>query len=117
MEKISERMKELVKESNELDERMKKEIIQFVKESGGLVKTENESCDTIWGVFFNQSTLSYEEHQVLAVRSDGETLEIFAKVYPDDENDSDDEENWFLLDMVWRNATLFNICSSISQYV
>lgn len=101
----------LWKRQMDLTEEMEGTLIHFVKQNGGEIKTENEECDTIYGVFYNEGSEAYEEHKVLAVKVKNNRLLIYAEVYPDE------KDNWFATDMVWRNATLPNLCESLSQYV
>lgn len=112
MEKIKTDLKNLYESSNSLTQKMKESIIEIIKKAGGEIKTEeNDRCDTIYGIFYNEGTEAYEEHKVLAVKVEHNQLLIFADVYPDE------KENWFATDMIWRNATLHNLCETLPQYV
>lgn len=96
----------------DLTEEMEGTLIKFVKKAGGEIKTgNNDRCDAIWGVFWNEYSEAYEEHQVLAVKVEKNQLFLFTDVY------DEEKENWFATDMVWRNATLPNLCECLPQYV
>lgn len=101
----------LWKREIDLVQEMEKTLISFVKENGGEIKTEDEYVDSIYGIFYNEGTGSYEEHKVMAVKIEHNQLLIFADVYPDE------KENWFATDMIWRNATFCNLCETLPQYV
>ena len=112
MEKITAELENLTKSSYELMEKMEEYLVKFVKKVGETIwTTDTDRCDTIYGIFYNEGTESYEEHKVLAVKVEHNQLLIFADVYPDE------KENWFSTDMIWRNATLHNLCETLPQYV
>ena len=105
-------LEELYKRSMELTEEMEKSLINFVKKAGGEIKTgNNDRCDAIWGVFYNENSEAYEEHQVLAVKVEHERLFIYTEIY------DVEEYNWFATDMVWRTATLTSLCDCLPEYV
>ena len=96
----------------DLTEEMEGTLINFVKKAGGKIKTEdNDRCDAIYGVFYNEGSEAYEEHKVLAVKVEHNQLFLFAEIYPEE------KENWFTTDAIWRNATLPNLCECLPQYV
>ena len=112
MEKIKTDLHYLWARSMDLTEQIEGTLIKFVKKAGGEIKTEeNDKCDTIYGIFYNEGTEAYEEHKVLAVKVENNQLFIYAEVYPGD------EDNWFAMDMIWKNATLHNLCECLPQYV
>ena len=112
MEKIKTDLHYLWARSMDLTEEIEGTLIKFVKKAGGEIKTENNArCDAIYGLFYNQGSEAYEEHKILAVKVVKNQLFINANVYPDE------KENWFATDMIWRNATLFNLCETLPQYV
>lgn len=112
MEKIKTDLENLYKSSNSLTQKMKESIIEIIKKAGGEIKTEDTGCfDCIFGIFYNEGSEAYEEHQVLAVKVENNQLLIYAEVYPDE------KENWFTTDMVWQNATFTNLCGGLPDYV
>lgn len=111
MEKIKAKLEILKDCSNKLNEMIKESIIAFVEKAGGSIELRNENCDAVYGFFYNEGAETYEEHKILSVKVEGKSLLLYADVYPDD------EENWFTMDFTLQNATLYNLCECIHEYV
>ena len=123
---MEKKLEELVKNTIELNLQMEKQLIEFVKEHGNLIRTDQtEHKDTISGLIFDEEIDRYIDKKVLAIAAFGNRLcvlldEFYVKLDEDitDEEllESDDWEH-ITAGMMIVNATFVSICEGISQYI
>lgn len=103
-------------------------LLAFVKEhqgEKGFIRTDDDSCDTIWSFIYSDALSSGVEQQVLAVRAVDNNLEVclsYSEYSYKDEFTDDDfkcESNWYDLRLsdVYYRETLYNILENIEEYV
>ena len=120
-------LNQLAKETQVLNEKMEKALVQFVKEHGNLIRTEDteENKDVITGIVDLEDENGYVERRILAVTTFENTLAVlFAYgAFDSIESFTDDEllelDNWHSVSggMVLPNATLWALCEFIEEYV
>lgn len=127
-------LKDRVKAVIELNEQMHADIVEFLKQHNGLVRTDNTErrdmglslCDNIYVVSMDGDDEPNTEKRVLAVALFGEDQVAVLPDLSDNETilgmtdqevlDCDNWE-WVYNGYVLQNATLTSICESIEQYV
>lgn len=133
MQEGKSKLKDLVKAVVKLNEQMYADIIEFLKQHNGLVRTDNAErrekempwCDTIYTISMDGDDEPNTEKAVLAVALFGEDQ---VAVLPDLGNETisgmTDQEvldcdnwEWIKNGYTLQNATLTSICESIEQYV
>ena len=127
-------LKDRVKEVSSLNEKMHSDIVDFLKQHNGLVRTDNvereikgqPKCTNIYTISMDGDNEPNTEKRVLAVALIGEEQVAVLPTYSDEEtiNALTDEEVLNLNDWEWikggytlQNATLTSICESIEEYV
>jgi len=118
MNKLIEKMKVYCDGVNKQNKIMHDVLVDFVKMNGNYIDTQNlsDKHDSICAYFFNEETECTQESLVDAVKVENDTLLIQIRDYiPDGEND----DNWFAVmgGMILQNATIYNLCESLPQYV
>ena len=133
MQEGKSKLKDLVKAVVKLNEQMYADIVEFLKQHNGLVRTDNAErrekempwCDTIYTISMDGDDEPNTEKAVLAVALIGEDQ---VAVLPDLGNETisgmTDQEvldcdnwEWIKNGYTLQNATLTSICESIEQYV
>lgn len=133
MQEGKSKLKDRVKAVVELNEQMYADIVEFLKQHNGLVRTDNAErrekemswCDTIYTISMDGDDEPNTEKAVLAVALIGEDQ---VAVLPDLGNETisgmTDQEvldcdnwEWIKNGYTLQNATLTSICESIEQYV
>ena len=126
---MEKKLEELVKNTIELNLQMEKQLIEFVKEHGNLIRTDQtEHKDTILGFIFDEEIDRYIDKKVLAITTIGNQLcVLLGEIYEElDEEPTEPTEEDILDGDCWQpitagmmieNATFVSICESISQYV
>lgn len=127
-------LKDRVKEVIELNRQMHADIVEFLKQHNGLVRTDNTErrdmglslCDNIYVISMDGDDEPNTEKRVLAVALFGEDQVAVLPDLSDNETilgmtdqevlDCDNWE-WIYGGYVLQNATLSNICECIEQYV
>ena len=113
---------------NELSKAMNDELVAYVKSKGGLIRTDNtDDKDTIYGILMDFDLAENAEYPILAVAVfENDTLAILpdlTKGYTTIKDMADEEllelSEWHTIygGYVLINATLYNLCESIEQYV
>ena len=126
--KQNQNLNKLTENVLKLNVQMEKQLIEIVKANGGLIRTDDADCkDTIFGYVYDDILEKSIEQKVLAVAvfedNDlgvlmGDTYEMF----DDDETDEQilEYDNWHIIqgfgDVVI-NATLYNICENLWEYL
>ena len=126
--KQNQNLNKLTENVLKLNVQMEKQLIEIVKANGGLIRTDDADCkDTIFGYVYDDILEKVIEQKVLAVAvfedNDlgvlmGDTYEMF----DDDETDEQilEYDNWHIIqgfgDVVI-NATLYNICENLWDYL
>ena len=123
---MEKKLEELVKNTIELNLQMEKQLIEFVKEHGNLIRTDQTYyTDIILGFVYDKIIENYIDKKVLAIAAFGNQLcvlldELCAEL---DEDITDEEllesDDWqpITSGMMIVNATLLSICQGISQYI
>ena len=117
-------MKELIQQMNDYCRHTTEEskiihdvLIEFIKKASGEIDTSNEdnSNDPIYAYIYNDFAEACTEFKVDKVRVDGKDVMIYASDYYSE----DDNDKWFpiLGDYVIANATLYNLCECLPEYV
>ena len=123
---MEKKLEELVKNTIELNLQMEKQLIEFVKEHGNLIRTDQtEHKDTILGFIFDEEIDRYIEKKVLAITVIGNQLCVLLDEFNVvlDEETTDEEllesDDWehITAGMMIVNATFVSICEGISQYI
>ena len=125
---MEKKLEELVKNTIELNLQMEKQLIEFVKEHGNLIRTDQtEHKDTILGFIFDEDEEidRYIEKKVLAITVIGNQLCVLLDEFNVvlDEETTDEEllesDDWehITAGMMIVNATFVSICEGISQYI
>lgn len=133
MQEGKSKLKDLVKAVVKLNEQMYADIVEFLKQHNGFVRTDNAErrekempwCDTIYTISMDGDDEPNTEKAVLAVALIGEDQ---VAVLPDLGNETisgmTDQEvldcdnwEWIKNGYTLQNATLTSICESIEQYV
>lgn len=115
----------LVSEVNSLNDKMKQTIIKIVKENGGLVRTDNPKCDSIYGFIFNEEFAQYEDRKIIAIATceDNDLSILFGPKYITLDGMTNDDilecDEWepVMAGMVIANATLLDICEKLEEYI
>lgn len=127
-------LKELVKEANSLNEKMHTAIVEVLKQHGGLIRTDNTEreiekmplCDIIYTVSMDGDYVPNTEKEVLAVSLDKEEqvcvlpdLSGYETIGGLTDQEVLDCDNWEVINggYTMKNATLYNICEALEQYV
>ena len=128
------KLKDNVKAVCWLNEKMHEDIVQFLKEHNGLIRTDNAErrdkelplCDQIYTISMDGDDEPNTEKRVLAVALFGEDQVAVLPDLSDNETilgmtdqevlDCDNWE-WIKGGYVLQNATLYNLCEAIEQYV
>lgn len=128
------KLKDNVKAVEELNKQMHADIVEFLKQHNGLVRTDNTErrdmglsvCNTIYTISMNSDDEPNTEKRVLAVALFGEDQ---VAVLPDlsgnetilgmtDQEVLDcDNWEWIYGGYTLQNATLTSICECIEEYV
>ena len=127
------KLKDNVKAVEELNKQMHADIVEFLKQHNGLVRTDNTErrdiglslCDTIYTISMDGDDEPNTEKAVLAVALIGEDQ---VAVLPDLGNETisgmTDQEvldcdnwEWIKNGYTLQNATLTSICECIEEYV
>ena len=126
--KQNQNLNKLTENVLKLNVQMEKQIIEIVKANGGLIRTDDADCkDTIFGYVYDDILEKSIEQKVLAVAvfedNDlgvlmGDTYEMF----DDDETDEQilEYDNWHIIEGIGKvviNATLYNICENLWEYL
>ena len=126
--KQNQKLNKLTENVLKLNVQMEKQIIEIVKANGGLIRTDDADCkDTIFGYVYDDILEKSIEQKVLAVAvfedNDlgvlmGDTYEMF----DDDETDEQilEYDNWHIIEGIGKvviNATLYNICENLWEYL
>lgn len=126
-------LKDRVKEVVELNEKMHADIVDFLKQHNGLVRTDNTErrdmglslCDRIYTISMDGDDEPNTEKEVLAVALIGEDQvavlpnlgsETISGMTDQEVLDCDNWE-WIKGGYVLQNATLTSICECIEEYV
>ena len=128
------KLKDDVKSVIELNKQMHADIVEFLKQHNGLVRTDNTErrdmglslCDTIYTISMDGDDEPNTEKRVLAVALFGEDQVAVLPDLSDNETilgmtdqevlDCDNWE-WIYGGYVLQNATLTSICECIEEYV
>lgn len=125
MEKVN--LEDLITEMNSSVRKMKKSLVDYVNQHGGLIKTDKyDTLFPIYAYIFNRYD-EEEEHIILAVKTEEDKLFIL----PDYASEqTGDLEGWsreeILKDPEWEDVdgdnvlpimTLYNLCNYIEEYV
>lgn len=124
------RLKQLGQEANDLNKKMYDELVIFVEKHGGLIRTDNyereKNCDNIYAISMDGDDEPNTEKRVLAVALYNETElavlpdlsggETILGMTNQEVLDCDNWE-WIKGGYVLQNATLYNLCEAIEQYV
>lgn len=118
-------LRNLLNKSWSLNKKMEQEIVKVVKENGGLVRTDNPKCDSIYGFIFNEESGHYEEWKILALTTfeDNElSISIGSEyvIWGDMTNDEILESSeWYgiMEGLVFETPTLACICESLEEYI
>lgn len=128
------KLKDNVKAVEELNKQMHADIVEFLKQHNGLVRTDNTErrdmglsvCNTIYTISMNGDDEPNTEKRVLAVALFGEDQVAVLPVLSGNETifgmtdqevlDCDNWE-WIYGGYVLQNATLTSICECIEEYV
>lgn len=115
------KLEKLAKETCSLNEQMHKALVEFVKENGNLIRTNNnDERDIIFGIVDEDDGYGYQEKKINAVTTHENSLSVF---FEDVEELTDEElvEHWkwhsVMGGMVLSNATLWALCEFIEEYV
>lgn len=126
--KQNQKLNKLTENVLKLNVQMEKQLIEIVKANGGLIRTDDADCkDTIFGYVYDDILEKVIEQKVLAVAvfedNDlgvlmGDTYEMF----DDDETDEQilEYDNWHIIQGIGAvviNATLYNICENLWDYL
>ena len=123
---MEKKLEELVKNTIELNLQMEKQLIEFVKEHGNLIRTDQtEHKDTILGFIFDEEIDRYIDKKVLAITTIGNQLCVLLDEFDVelDEETTDEEllesDDWepITAGMMLVSDTFVNICERISQYI
>ena len=126
---MEKKLEALLKSTIELNVQMEKQLIEFVKEHGNLIRTDKtEHKDAIYGFIFDEGINNYIDKKVLAISVFGNQLcVLLGEIYEEldeeptepTEEDILDGDGWqpVTAGMMIENATFVSICESISQYV
>ena len=122
-------LRNVVEDAYSLNDKMEQAIIKVVNENGGLVRTDNEDCQRIYGLVEDEESGRYEECQILAITTlkyDNELSVLFGNVYDKYMLDgmTNDEilectGRWYLArgGFVLVNATLLSICENLEEHI
>ena len=128
------KLKDNVKAVEELNKQMHADIVEFLKQHNGLIRTDNTErrdmglsvCDTIYTISMDGDDEPNTEKRVLAVALFGEDQVAVLPDLSDNETilgmtdqevlDCDNWE-WIYGGYVLQNATLTSICECIEEYV
>lgn len=110
-----------------LNGRMHADLVEFLKEHGGLIRTDNhDDRDTIYGIVMDDAMEENVEHPILAVALMGDDVcVLFDKTnghttleeMTDEEILEDDDWYSVLGGYVLPASTLYCLCEGIEQYV
>lgn len=110
-------MQEYCENTNNENKRIHNLLVEFVKSVGGTIDTSNrdKKHSTIYAYAYNEFAQTYSEYEVDEVRVvDGHLDVHLLDYYSENENDL-----WFsvLGGMMLINATLYNLCECLTEYV
>ena len=92
-------------------------LIEVVNKAGGIIDTSNEDKqnDFVYAIVYNESMEHYMDYRVDSVRSVNGYLEVHLSDYDSDE----EEDSWFSImgGMVLINATLYDLCEVLPEYI
>lgn len=110
------KLRELAQKAVALSHEMENAIIELVNNAGGCVDTSNEDfqCDTIYAYVWSEYDETYVEKRVVKVRTDGNSLIIKLDYALSEEEDC---EYSIFGGLVLINATLYNLCECIEEYI
>lgn len=128
------KLKDNVKAVVELNKKMHEDIVEFLKQHNGLVRTDNAErrdkelplCDTIYTISMDADDEPNTEKEVLAVALfDGNQVGVLPNIsgYETIGGLTDEDvlecNDWETIygGYTLQNATLYNICECIEQYV
>ena len=131
---MSSKLRDLVKEVNNLNSKMHAAIVEVLKANGGIIRTDNNermiegkpTCDNIYTISMDGDDEPNTEKRVLAVALIGEEQVAVLPAYADDETikGCSNEEllnldtwEWVFGGYTLQNATLTSICEGIEEYV
>lgn len=118
-----------------LNGRMHADLVEFLKEHNGFIRTDNyerrtlekDECDTMYAIISNGEEMENKEYPILAVALFGEDQ---VGILPDltygdttilgmTDQEVLDSENWERIrgGNVLQNATLYNLCECLDEYV
>lgn len=126
-------LKDRILAANELANQMHDDIVEFLKQHNGLVRTDNAErrdkemklCDTMYAISMDGDDEPNTEKEILAVAIIGEEqvavlpnlgCETISSMTDQEVLDCDNWE-WVNGGYVNRLATLYNICEVIEEYV
>lgn len=94
---------------------MHKALVEAVKDAGGEIETTDESCDNLYALIFDEGEQTYIECKIDKIKVIGDNLLIHtADIYQ-----YKDEDEWYPVmgGLVLINATLYNLCEVIPEYL
>lgn len=90
----------------------------FVNQAGGKIDINDETGDTLWFYAYDEYDEHYQEYAVDCVKVENDCLMLHTSdLYST--YDIDDDKCWYNLmgGMVLINATIYNLCEVLPQYV
>ena len=123
------KLKQLGQEANDLNWKMYDELVIFVEKHGGLIRTDNyerkKKCANIYVISMDGDDTLNTEKRVMAVALFETGLAVLPELsfvetikgMTDQEVLDCDNWEWIYGGYVQQNATLYNLCEAIEQYV
>ena len=132
MKTIIEDLKSLTQKTYDLNSEMEKKLVEIVNECGGenkLIRTDiqrvNENLrTTIYGYLFDEGLDKTTEHRIMAITIfENELAVLFGEEYEVFGDMTDEEilelDSWHSIfgGLIMSNATLYNLCENIAEYI
>lgn len=110
---------------SKLYERVRDWVKEHQGEKGFIITDNNERCDTIWIIIYDDYTQNVNEFQVKAVRVNKDNdlqilYDLHNVIYDEDSVKDSKDKSWNYVqydDYVYFIPTIFNIAESIEGYV
>lgn len=116
MERLAEKLRDFTVIENTLSEEMEKALIEFTKKAGGKIDTSNEdnAHSNIYAYVWDEYDETYLEKKVIEV-----TVEDTNLIIKLDYGLSTEEDCKYSIfgGLVLINATLYNLCEALWEYV
>ena len=116
MEKSRNKLEELTKKNREFSKEMEKTLVEFTKKAGGKINTCNDdiSNDIIYAYVWDEVEETYLEKKVIEVEVENNNLVIKLDYGLSTEKDC---KYTIFGGLILINATLYNLCECLWEYV